>query len=107
MLESCLFSGIQQLIVAPLHYVQNKFSTESTETPNDNPSDRESDEDEFFSTTPDEKAEAVTDDSMQNSTPVHRHFSFRAPIDPIHEEALSILKKLQVLFNFKLWPTII
>lgn len=87
----------QQLIVAPLHYVQEKLSTESTETPNDNASDRESDEDEVFSTTPDEKAEAVTDDSMQNSTAVRRHFSFRAPIDPIHEEAFSILKKLQII----------
>ncbi|CAN6170054.1 unnamed protein product [Urochloa humidicola] len=88
---------LQQLIVAPLHYVQEKLSAESIETPNEDASDREPGEDELLSTTPDEKAEAVTDDSMQNSTAVHSLFSFRAPIDPVHEEAFSILKKLQII----------
>ncbi|CAL5038377.1 unnamed protein product [Urochloa decumbens] len=88
---------LQQLIVAPLHYVQEKLSTESTEPPNEDASDREPSEDELFNTTPDEKAEAFTDDSVQNSTAVRSLFSFRAPIDPVHEEAFSILKKLQII----------
>jgi hypothetical protein len=79
-----------------LHYVQEKLSPESAETPNEDTSDREPDEG-VFSTTPDEKAEAVIDDSVQNNTSVRSHFLFRAPIDPVHEEAFSILKKLQVL----------
>ena len=105
MVESCWFSGLQQLIVAPLHYVQEKLSPESAETPNEDTSDREPDG--VFSTAPDDKAEAVIDDSMQNNTSVPSHFLFRAPIDPVHEEAFSILKKLQVLKNFELWPTMI
>ncbi|RLN11320.1 hypothetical protein C2845_PM09G00620 [Panicum miliaceum] len=87
---------LQQLIVAPLHYVQEKLSPESAETLNEDTSDREPDEG-VFSTTPDEKAEAVIDDSMQNNTSVRSHFLFRAPIDPVHEEAFSILKKLQII----------
>ncbi|XP_025811625.1 uncharacterized protein LOC112889284 isoform X2 [Panicum hallii] len=87
---------LQQLIVAPLHYVQEKLSPESAETPNEDTSDREPDEG-VFSTTPDEKAEAVIDDSVQNNTSVRSHFLFRAPIDPVHEEAFSILKKLQII----------
>ncbi|CAN6201640.1 unnamed protein product [Urochloa humidicola] len=85
---------LHQLIVAPLHYVQEKLSTE---TLNEEASDREPGEDELVSTTQDEKAEAVTDDSMQNSTAIRSLFSFRAPIDPVHEEAFSILKKLQII----------
>ncbi|CAL5052717.1 unnamed protein product [Urochloa decumbens] len=88
---------LQQLIVSPLHYVQEKLSTESTEPPNEDASDKEPGEDELFNPTPEEKAEAFTDDSMQNSTAVRSLFSFRAPIDPVHEEAFSILKKLQII----------
>ncbi|KAG2603786.1 uncharacterized protein LOC120669611 isoform X2 [Panicum virgatum] len=86
---------LQQLVVAPLHYVQEKLSPESAETPNEDTSDREPDG--VFSTTPDEKAEAVIDDSMPNNTSVRSHFLFTAPIDPVHEEAFSILKKLQII----------
>lgn len=108
-MKSCQFSGLQQLVVAPLHYVQEKLSTlESTEAPKEDASDREHEEDEGLSTAPYKNGEAVADDSMQNHiTPVRSHFSFRTPIDPVHEEAFSILKKLQVLQNFELWPTMI
>ncbi|WVZ80791.1 hypothetical protein U9M48_028242 [Paspalum notatum var. saurae] len=90
---------LQQLIVAPLHYVQEKLSTlKPTETPNEDASYREPAEDEVFRTTPDVKAESIIDDSIQNHREgVHNHFSFRAPIDPVHEEAFSILKKLQII----------
>ena len=88
-----------------MHYVQEKLSPESAETPNEDTSDREPDG--VFSTAPDDKAEAVIDDSMPNNTSFRSHFLFTAPIDPVHEEAFSILKKLQVLKNFELWPTMI
>ncbi|KAJ1259358.1 hypothetical protein BS78_10G148200 [Paspalum vaginatum] len=90
---------LQQLIVAPLHYVQEKLSTlKPTETPNEDASYRQPDEDEVFRTTPDVKAESIIDDSIQNHRAgVHNHFSFRAPIDPVHQEAFSILKKLQII----------
>ncbi|XP_062232960.1 uncharacterized protein LOC133930340 [Phragmites australis] len=90
---------LQPLIVAPLHYVQEKLSSlESTETPKEDANDREPGESEVSSTTLDEKAEAITDDSRQNHrTAVGSHVSFRIPIDPVHKEAFSILKKLQIL----------
>jgi hypothetical protein len=98
-MEWCWFSGIQQLIVAPLHYVQEKLPTiESTETTKEDASDRESDEIEVSSATHDKKAEAITDDSRQNyRTTIASPFPFGVPTDPVHEEALSVLKKLQVL----------
>lgn len=71
---------------------------ESTETINEDASDRESDEVEISSATHDKKAEAITDDSKQNyRTSIASYFPFSVPTDPAHEEALSILKKLQVL----------
>ncbi|XP_008649326.1 uncharacterized protein [Zea mays] len=91
--------GIQQLIVAPLHYVQDKLSTmESTEIIKEDASERESDEIEVSSATHDKKAEAITDDSRQNyRTAIASHFLFRVHTDPVHEEAFSILKKLQII----------
>jgi hypothetical protein len=89
------FSGLQQVIDSSLHYVQEKMSTlESQEAPKEDSYERESDENEILN----EEAEAITDDSRQN----HRlngvtHVLFSVPIDPLHEEAFSILKKLQVL----------
>uniref|UniRef100_A0A804R285 SLH domain-containing protein n=1 Tax=Zea mays TaxID=4577 RepID=A0A804R285_MAIZE len=90
---------IQQLIVAPLHYVQEKLPTiESTETTKEDASDRESDEIEVSSATHDKKAEAITDDSRQNyRTTIASPFPFGVPTDPVHEEALSVLKKLQII----------
>ncbi|KAF8657458.1 hypothetical protein HU200_060019 [Digitaria exilis] len=90
---------LQRLIAAPLHYVQEKLSTlESTDAPKEDATDNEHEEDEGLSTAAYENAEAVADDSMQNHlTPVRCHFSFRTPIDPVHEEAFSILKKLQII----------
>lgn len=90
---------IQQLIVAPLHYVQEKLPTiESTETTKEDASDRESDEIEVSSATHDKKAEAITDDSRQNyRTTIASSFPFGVPTDPVHEEALSVLKKLQII----------
>lgn len=71
---------------------------ESTETIKEDASDRESDEIEISSATHDKKAEAITDDSRQNyRTETASHFPFGVPTDPVHEEAFSILKKLQVL----------
>lgn len=90
---------LQQLIVAPLHYVQEKLLTSvSTETPTEDTSYKQPDEDEVFNKMPDEMAEAITNGSMQNQrASVHDHFSFRAPMDPVHLEALSILKKLKII----------
>uniref|UniRef100_A0A0A9DM14 SLH domain-containing protein n=1 Tax=Arundo donax TaxID=35708 RepID=A0A0A9DM14_ARUDO len=90
---------LQQLIVAPIHYVQEKLSTlESLETPKEDASGREPDENEVPSTLLDEKSEVIIDDLRQN----HRnaggsHVSIQVPMDPIHEEAFSILKKLKII----------
>lgn len=71
---------------------------ESTKTIKEDASDRESDEIEVSSATHDKKADAITDDSRQNyRTTTANHFPFVVPSDPVHEEAFSILKKLQVL----------
>ncbi|TVU11363.1 hypothetical protein EJB05_44946 [Eragrostis curvula] len=90
---------LQQLINSSLHYVQEKTSTlESQETPEEDASERESDETEASSTALDEKAEAITDESRQNHTG-GTHVLFSVPVDPVHEEAFSILKKLQIIEN--------
>ncbi|KAL6604807.1 hypothetical protein ACP70R_042751 [Stipagrostis hirtigluma subsp. patula] len=90
---------LQQLIVTPLHYVQEKLSNlESEEISKEDISDREPDENVVSNTAADEKAETMTDESSQNhGTAGGSHVSFRVPIDPIHEEAFSILKKLQII----------
>jgi hypothetical protein len=85
-----------------LHYVEEKMSTlESQETPKEDSRETESDEYEASSLILDEEAEAITDNSRQN----HRlngdtHVLFSVPVDPVHEEAFSTLKKLQVLPKF-------
>lgn len=79
---------------------------ESTEIIKEDASERESDEIEVSSATHDKKAEAITDDSRQNyRTAIASHFLFRVHTDPVHEEAFSILKKLQVLCNSEPLPT--
>ena len=72
---------------------------ESTETIKEDAGDREYDEIEVSSAAHDKKAEGITDDSRQNCRiATASHFPFGVPTDPVHEEAFSILKKLQVLF---------
>ncbi|KAL6592659.1 hypothetical protein ACP70R_049334 [Stipagrostis hirtigluma subsp. patula] len=90
---------LQQLIVTPLQYVQDKLSNlESEEISMEDVSDREPDENVVSNKAADEKAESMTDESRQNhGTAGGSHVSFRVPIDPIHEEAISILKKLQII----------
>jgi hypothetical protein len=71
---------------------------ESQEAPKEDSCERESDENEASISILDEEAEAITAESRQ----IHRlngvtHVLFSITIDPLHEEAFSILKKLQVL----------
>ncbi|KAF0901369.1 hypothetical protein E2562_000252 [Oryza meyeriana var. granulata] len=88
-----------QFVHAPLHFVQEKFSTlESKETPKEDAGDREREAIDVSKTTLVEKVDAKNDDSSQNHMPAGGvRVSFRAPVDPVHEEALSILKKLQII----------
>ncbi|KAL6909829.1 hypothetical protein ACP4OV_001488 [Aristida adscensionis] len=90
---------LQKLIVTPLHYVQEKLSTfDSEEKPKEDSSDTEPDENEVSNTAVDERPQAVADESSQkHRTAAGTNISFGVPIDPLHEEALSILKKLQII----------
>ncbi|EEC80674.1 hypothetical protein OsI_23089 [Oryza sativa Indica Group] len=90
---------LQQFVHAPLHYVQEKLSTlESKETPEEDAGDREWDNIDVSKTANDERVDTKTDDSSQNHMPAGGvHVLFRAPVDPMHEEAFSILKKLQII----------
>ncbi|EEE65770.1 hypothetical protein OsJ_21451 [Oryza sativa Japonica Group] len=94
-----LCSGLQQFVHAPLHYVQEKLSTlESKETPEEDAGDKEWDNIDVSKTANDERVDTKTDDSSQNHMPAGGvHVLFRAPVDPMHEEAFSILKKLQII----------
>lgn len=90
---------LEQLVGAPLHYVQEKLSIpESTETPEDDASIREPDTTDVSRITVDEKTDASSGDSSGNHIPAGgARVSFTIPVDPLHEEALSILKKLQII----------
>ncbi|GJM99866.1 hypothetical protein PR202_ga17005 [Eleusine coracana subsp. coracana] len=92
---------LQQLIDSPIHYVQEKMSKlEPQETPKEDSGEKESDENEASSTIPDEKVEAATDESMQSDRfNGGTHVLFSVPVDPVHEEAFSILKRLQIIDN--------
>lgn len=96
------FSGLQQLIGAPLHYVQEKLSVaDSTEIPEDDASVRELGTIDVSRVNVDERNATSPDDSSQNHIPAGGvRISFTVPVDPMHEEALSILKKLQVCYIF-------
>lgn len=74
---------------------------ESTETPKEDASDGEPDAIEISRTSVDERADSTAEDSSRNHIPSGGgHVSFRVPVDPMHEEAFSILKKLQVRYRF-------
>uniref|UniRef100_A0A0E0LB73 SLH domain-containing protein n=1 Tax=Oryza punctata TaxID=4537 RepID=A0A0E0LB73_ORYPU len=90
---------LQQFVHAPLHYVQEKLSTlESKKAPEEDAGDREWDKIDVSKTALDERVDAKNDDSSQNHMPAGGvHVLFRAPVDPMHEEAFSILKKLQII----------
>ncbi|KAI4975329.1 hypothetical protein ZWY2020_048936 [Hordeum vulgare] len=85
---------LQQLIGAPLHYVQEKLSVpDSTEIPEDDAID-------VSRVDVDERNDTSPNDSSQNHIPAGGvRISFTVPVDPMHEEALSILKKLQIIEN--------
>ncbi|CAM0912092.1 unnamed protein product [Alopecurus aequalis] len=90
---------LEQLVGAPLHYVQEKLPiTESTEIREDDASVRESGTPDVLGITVDERTDASSVDSSRNHIPTggDRVF-FTVPVDPVHEEALSILKKLQII----------
>ncbi|XP_037465199.1 uncharacterized protein LOC119337180 [Triticum dicoccoides] len=92
---------LQQLIGAPLHYVQEKLSVaDSTEIPEDDASVRELGTIDVSRVNVDERNATSPDDSSQNHIPAGGvRISFTVPVDPMHEEALSILKKLQIIEN--------
>uniref|UniRef100_A0A0D9WPY7 SLH domain-containing protein n=1 Tax=Leersia perrieri TaxID=77586 RepID=A0A0D9WPY7_9ORYZ len=88
-----------RFVHAPLHYVQEKLSTrESKEAAKEDAGGREQDTTDVSRTTLGEKVDAQNDDSNQSHMPSGGvRISFRAPVDPVHEEAFSILKKLQII----------
>uniref|UniRef100_J3MED8 SLH domain-containing protein n=2 Tax=Oryza brachyantha TaxID=4533 RepID=J3MED8_ORYBR len=90
---------LQQFVHAPLHYVQEKLSTsESKETAKEDAGDTEQDIIDVSRTTLDEKIDSKNDDSRHIHMPTSGVcVSFRASVDPVHEEAFSILKKLQII----------
>ncbi|KAL5223884.1 hypothetical protein ABZP36_010523 [Zizania latifolia] len=90
---------LQQFVCVPLHYVQEKLCTlESKESPKEDACDREMDTVDVSRTPLDERVDAKHDDLSQNHMPSSGvHVSFRFPVDPMHEEAFSILKKLKII----------
>ncbi|KAM0908425.1 hypothetical protein ACQ4PT_015463 [Festuca glaucescens] len=90
---------LEQLVGAPLHYVQEKLSIpESTDIPDDDASVREAGTTDISRITVDERTDASSVDSSGNHIPAGgARVSFTVPVDPMHEEALSILKKLQII----------
>lgn len=92
---------LQQLIDVPVRYVQEKFSlSESAEIPKDEAIVKESDAIDVLGITVDESSDASTDDSSRHRIPARGdRVSCRIPADPMHEESLSILKKLQIIEN--------
>uniref|UniRef100_A0ACD6AIQ8 Uncharacterized protein n=1 Tax=Avena sativa TaxID=4498 RepID=A0ACD6AIQ8_AVESA len=90
---------IEHLLGAPLHYVQEKLSVpESTEIPEDEASVNESSTTDVSAIILDERTDTSSVDSSQSHIPTGGgRVSFTIPVDPMHEEALSILKKLQII----------
>lgn len=90
---------LEQFVGAPLHYVQERLSIpESTDVPEDDASVREPGTTDVSRITVDETPDASSVDSNGNHIPAGGgRVSFTVPVDPMHEEALSILKKLQII----------
>ncbi|KAG8075840.1 hypothetical protein GUJ93_ZPchr0006g45989 [Zizania palustris] len=88
---------LQQFVCVPLYYVQEKLSTlESKETPKEDAGDRETATIDVSRAPLDERVDANNDDSSQKHLPsAGVHISSRVPVDPLHEEAFSILKKIK------------
>ncbi|KAL5200684.1 hypothetical protein ABZP36_021887 [Zizania latifolia] len=90
---------LQQFVRVPLYYVQEKLSTlESEETPKEDAGDRETATIDVSRAPLDERVDANNDDSSRKHLlSAGVHISSRVPVDPMHEEAFSILKKLKII----------
>ncbi|KAG8094420.1 hypothetical protein GUJ93_ZPchr0012g21174 [Zizania palustris] len=90
---------LQQFVCVPLHYVHEKLSTlDSKESPKEDACDREMNTVDDSRTPLDERVHAKHDDLYRNHMPSSGvRVSFRFPVDPMHEEAFSILKKLKII----------